>query len=110
MGVLAPGSAHALPSAQPPINTSAMFSAYVSDFWAKICIFMFLGFFEKTEKFLESTEITRKLILDSCVDGGLSRGSSMRRPGSEDPHQRQQKLNYWPEQLACAVTKLSVRY
>ena len=28
------------------------------------------------------------------IDGGLSRGSSMHRPGSEDPHRRQQK--FWP--------------
>ena len=30
MGVLAPGSAHARPSAQPPIDTSGNFSAQVS--------------------------------------------------------------------------------
>ena len=30
MGVLAPGSAHPRPSAQPPINTSGNFSAQVS--------------------------------------------------------------------------------
>ena len=30
MGVLAPGSAHARPSAQPPIDTSGNFPAHVS--------------------------------------------------------------------------------
>ena len=30
MGVLAPGSAHARPSAQPPINMSGNFPAHVS--------------------------------------------------------------------------------
>ena len=30
MGVLAPGSAHARPSARPPIDTSGNFSAHVS--------------------------------------------------------------------------------
>ena len=30
MGVLAPGSAHARPSAQPPIDTSGTFSAHMS--------------------------------------------------------------------------------
>ena len=30
MGVHTPGSAHALPSARPPINTSRNFSAYMS--------------------------------------------------------------------------------
>ena len=30
MGVLAPGSAHARPSAQPPIDTSGNFSAHMS--------------------------------------------------------------------------------
>ena len=30
MGVLAPGSAHARPSAQPPIDTSGIFTADVS--------------------------------------------------------------------------------
>jgi hypothetical protein len=30
MGVLAPGSAHARPSARPPINTSGNFPAHVS--------------------------------------------------------------------------------
>jgi hypothetical protein len=30
MGVLAPGSAHARPSAQPPIDVSGYFSAHVS--------------------------------------------------------------------------------
>ena len=30
MGVLAPGSAHARPSAQPPIDTSGHFSAHMS--------------------------------------------------------------------------------
>ena len=30
MGVLAPGSAHARPSAQPPIDTSGNFSAHIS--------------------------------------------------------------------------------
>ena len=30
MGVLAPGSAHARPSAQPPIDVSGNFSAHVS--------------------------------------------------------------------------------
>ena len=30
MGVLAPGSAHAIPSAQPPIDTSGKFPAHMS--------------------------------------------------------------------------------
>ena len=30
MGILAPGSEHARPSAQPPINVSEKFSAHVS--------------------------------------------------------------------------------
>ena len=33
MGVLAPVSAHAGPSAQPPIGTSGMFPAHVSAEW-----------------------------------------------------------------------------
>ena len=31
MGVLAPGSAHARPSARPPLNTSGIFSAHMSE-------------------------------------------------------------------------------
>ena len=36
MGVLAPGSAHARPSARPPINTSGIFLAYMSGGEGKI--------------------------------------------------------------------------
>ena len=32
--------------------------------------------------------------MSTGVDGGLSGGSSLRRPGGEDPHQRQQKFEY----------------
>ena len=30
--------------------------------------------------------------ISASVDGGLSRGSSVRRPGSEDPHRRLRKF------------------
>ena len=42
------------------------------------------------------------------VDGGLSGGSSVRRAGSEDPHQRQRKLAFesgLPEKLSSGVIK-----
>ena len=34
MGVLAPGSAHTRPSAQPPIDTSRIFPAHMSEAFA----------------------------------------------------------------------------
>ena len=34
------------------------------------------------------------------VDGGLSGGASVRRPGSEDPHQRQQKFISPPQGMS----------
>jgi hypothetical protein len=62
-------------------------------------------FFGKKEKCLESPEMARKLVrqfvnffdppprhlqrtISTSVDGGLSGGSSVRRPRSEDPHWR----------------------
>ena len=33
--------------------------------------------------------------ISAHVDGGLSGGSRVRRPGSEDPHRREQKLYYY---------------
>ena len=47
----------------------------------------FLGFLlrEKNENCSEN--------VSAGVDGGLSEGSSVRRPGSEDPHLRQRKFS-----------------
>ena len=67
-----------------------------------------LGFF-LTKKCLESPDMANKSIrnfsdffsspwhvcrkISAGVDGGLSGGSIVRRPGSEDPHQRQRKFS-----------------
>ena len=48
MGVLAPGSAHARPSARPPIDTRGNFSAHMS--WGYNCLKVFLiNFLAKSE-------------------------------------------------------------
>ena len=80
MGALAPGSAHARPSVQPPIATSGNFSAQMPEG----------GGCKKNEKCLESARklIGKFFISSASVDGGLSGGSSVCRPGSEGPHRR----------------------
>ena len=111
MGVLAPGSAHARPSAQPPINTSRNFSAHLS---AKLPSNISPNPSEVISKVSEHKtkttsgyqlvmtsegfgEMCESDFADMCtenfsVDGGLSRGSSVRRPRSEDPHRRNRNL------------------
>ena len=50
MGVLAPGSAHARPSARPPIHTSGNFSAHMWGGVAGNCLTVFLiNFLAKSE-------------------------------------------------------------
>ena len=111
MGILAPGSAHARPSAQPPINVNGNFPAHVSgvgggaerglklskvfliNFLTKSILFGFFHFLVLAADF-DRFEGRRPLCRHGCwkisasVDGGPSRGSRVRRPGSEDPHRR----------------------
>ena len=48
---------------------------------------------------LEESEI-KKTFIEINDDGGLSGGSSVRRPGSEDPHRRQRKFEtFWRVRL-----------
>ena len=42
----------------------------------------------KGKSVLKVTLQTRAPKISASVDGGLSRGSRVRRPGSEDPHRR----------------------
>ena len=93
MGVLDPGSAHARPSARPPIDTSGNFSAYLS---AEVKSEVSEPY-DNPPVILATVTVRKKnrhkhRKISAIVDGGPSGGSSVRRPGSEDPHRRLQKF------------------
>ena len=131
MGVLAPGSEHAWPSTQPPIDTSGNFSAHRPGggvifwkfFWSsfltnqRIAFFFLLLLLSASLTFLPEGVIKKIRFgvtaiwgtwnclnlftppprhmcwkISAGVDGGLSGGSSLSRPRSEDPHRHQRKL------------------
>ena len=52
---------------------------------------------------------------DMCTDGGLSGGSRVRRPGSEDPHRRERKLiikfvNFFTPRHVCWKISLGAEH
>ena len=46
--------------------------------------------------------------ISAGVNGGLSGGSSVRRPGSQDPHRRQWKLSHRLKSITMIVSPLQV--
>ena len=60
MGVLAPGSAHARPSARPPIDTSGNFSAHMSG--GVNCLTVFLAKSENSKHFSFFSNKTLKIL------------------------------------------------
>jgi hypothetical protein len=57
--------------------------------------------FRKLSIYFDPPSQTCALDISAGVDGGLSGGSSMRRPGTEDPHRRQWKLFCIISQCKC---------
>ena len=83
MGVLSPGPAHARPSAQPPIDMSRNFPPHVS---SELPSYIYPNCLELISNVSEISKIS------PSIDGGLSGGSRVCRPRSEDPHRRERKF------------------